>query len=106
MLGSMASGAYTTAFDDAIRGTAAEEYLSGKAREVQGQGLRVNWETQSGLVAESILDVAQKHAANLIVMSTHGRSGVGRWVMGSVADRVLRASQIPVLLIRSGAVVQ
>ncbi len=53
-----ASGAYKTVFDDALRWT-AEEYLSEKAGKVQSQGLRLSWETQSGLVAENILDIVQ-----------------------------------------------
>ena len=91
---------YTTAVEDAIRET-AEEYLAQTARYLQAQGARVSWETQLGLVTERILEAAQDHVANLIVMSTHGRSGLGRWVMGSEAERVLSASQIPVLLVRS-----
>jgi nucleotide-binding universal stress UspA family protein len=54
-----------------------------------------------GLVAENILDFANFQNADVIVMGTHGRSGVGRWVFGSVAERVLRASNCPVLLIRA-----
>lgn len=54
-----------------------------------------------GLVAENILDYANFQNADVIVMGTHGRSGVGRWVFGSVAERVLRASKCPVLLIRA-----
>ncbi|MCI0713681.1 MAG: universal stress protein [Chloroflexi bacterium] len=54
-----------------------------------------------GLVAENILDYARFQNADVIVMGTHGRSGVGRWVFGSVAERVLRASICPVLLIRA-----
>ena len=40
-------------------------------------------------MTQGILETAQKQAVNLIVMCTHGRSGAGRWIMGSVADRVL-----------------
>jgi nucleotide-binding universal stress UspA family protein len=41
------------------------------------------------------------NGCDLIVMSTHGRSGIGRWVYGSVADKVLRSSSLPVLLVRA-----
>jgi nucleotide-binding universal stress UspA family protein len=54
-----------------------------------------------GLVAENIIDYADFQGCDLIVMATHGRSGVGRWVFGSIAERVLRASHCPILLIRS-----
>ncbi len=91
--------------DDAVRG-AAEEYLRQKAQELEGRGVRVQWATQLGPAADRILEAAEKHGANLIIMSTHGRSGIGRWVMGSTADRVLRSSPIPVLLVHSGAVVE
>jgi nucleotide-binding universal stress UspA family protein len=49
-------------------------------------------------VADIITEYAQKSKADLIVMSTHGRSGITRWAMGSVADRVIRGSTIPVLI--------
>lgn len=101
----LTSGTAAAALDEAVC-TTVEEYLTEKTQEVRGQGVHVRWETQFGIAAENILDVAQKRAANLVVMSTHGRSGIGRWIMGSVADRVLRASRIPVLLIRSNAVVE
>jgi nucleotide-binding universal stress UspA family protein len=52
--------------------------------------------------ADAILDLATAHRADLIVMSTHGRSGLGRWVLGSVADRVLRGATLAVLLVRAG----
>lgn len=91
--------------DDALQ-RAAEEYLRQKTRELEAQGVRVRWAAQLGSVADRILEAAEKRGANLIVMSTHGRSGIGRWVMGSTADRVLRTSSIPVLLVRSGTAVE
>jgi nucleotide-binding universal stress UspA family protein len=47
------------------------------------------------------LGYAEEAEAGLIVMSSHGRTGLGRWVFGSVADRVLRASEIPVWIVRA-----
>ena len=79
----------------------AEDYVTHSTCQLQAQGMRVRGETQGGTAAEGILEQAQHVKASLIVMSTHGRSGVSRWVMGSVADRVLRTSPIPVLLIRA-----
>lgn len=54
-----------------------------------------------GLVAENIVDYADNQEIDLIVMATHGRSGIGRWVFGSVAERVLRAAQCPILMVRA-----
>jgi nucleotide-binding universal stress UspA family protein len=54
-----------------------------------------------GPPAEMIVDYASKNGVSLIVMSTHGRSGLARWVYGSVADKVLRAASCPVLLVRA-----
>ena len=52
-------------------------------------------------VASAILQTAESCNADIIVMSTHGRSGVTRWVLGSVAERVLRSASMPILLYRS-----
>ena len=49
---------------------------------------------------EEIIKAAQDTEANLIAMSTHGASGLKRWAMGSVADKVLHHSEIPVLIVR------
>ena len=54
-----------------------------------------------GYPAEEILGYAESNAVDLILMATHGRSGIGRWAMGSVADKVLRVSRVPVWLIRA-----
>ena len=51
--------------------------------------------------AEEILDYAEKENVSLIVMATHGRTGIKRWALGSTADKVARASQCPILLIRA-----
>jgi nucleotide-binding universal stress UspA family protein len=56
---------------------------------------------ESGHPAETIIDYAKAHQIDLIVMTTHGRSGLARWVYGSVADKVLRGATCPVLLVRS-----
>ena len=56
-----------------------------------------------GHPAEEILECADKAECDLILMSTHGRSGIRRWALGSVADKVLRAATIPIWLIRAGS---
>ena len=56
---------------------------------------------EKGDPAEVICDLAEKNEVDLIAMSTHGRSGISRWTVGSVADRVLRVSSKPLLLTRA-----
>ena len=79
---------------------AAAGYLREKRTELEAKGFEVETTVKSGYPAAHIIDLAAESEGRLIVMSTHGRSGLGRWIMGSVADRVLRASYSPVLLIR------
>ena len=71
------------------------------ADSLKADGIAVEIDIAYGGAAEAILDYAKKNKVNLIVMSTHGRSGVSRWFFGSVAERVLRHSVIPVLIIPS-----
>jgi nucleotide-binding universal stress UspA family protein len=82
---------------------AAEQYLTALASRLAATGLCVSWNIEVGDAASEIVENARKSGADLIVMSTHGRSGVGRWVYGSVADRVLRVSAQPVLLVRASS---
>ena len=62
-------------------------------------GAKVTHIMREGPIPEMILKVADEVHADVIAMSTHGRSGVQRWLMGSVADRVVHYSHIPVMLI-------
>ena len=77
----------------------AESYLYSWQMRLLGNGVAVHPEVVSGVPADVILDVAEVDKADLIIMSTHGRSGLNRLVYGSVAESVLRGSRIPVLLI-------
>ena len=79
----------------------AKDYLVKVADSLKGDGIAVETDIVHGRPAEEILDYATQNKVDLIVMSTHGRSGVSRWVFGSVAERVLRHSAIPVLIIPS-----
>lgn len=79
----------------------AEEYLSKTREMLRNKGFRVQSKYIFGKVAESLIDYAKTTNADLIIMTTHGRSGISRWVLGSVADRILHVSHIPVLLIRA-----
>lgn len=78
----------------------AEQYLQGIVGRLAAKGIRAKTLHADGPVAEAILECAGSEKVDLIVMSTHGRGGVSRWVYGSVADRVLQASACPILLIR------
>ena len=80
--------------------SAAVSYLNEKQAELQMKGFDVDCTVKVGFPADHIVDLAAENDGTLIVMCTHGRSGLGRWIMGSVADRVLRSSHSPVLLIR------
>ncbi|HEY31548.1 MAG TPA: universal stress protein [Dehalococcoidia bacterium] len=64
--------------------------------------VKVRAELADGHYAEEILRFAEENKVDLILMASHGRSGIRRWRMGSVADKVLRASKVPVLFIRAG----
>jgi nucleotide-binding universal stress UspA family protein len=78
----------------------AKEYLVSIAEEMTKSGIRVEVELVVGGTAdEAIIDYAKQNNIDLIVMSTHGRSGVHRWIFGSVAQRVLRHSPVPVLIV-------
>ena len=78
----------------------AKQYLQKIEENMKAKGLEVRKVVIEGDPASRICDYAHETGADLIVMSTHGRSGIQRWVYGSVADRVLRGAKIPVLLIR------
>jgi nucleotide-binding universal stress UspA family protein len=80
----------------------AEAYLDRMAGRLREQGVVVSTATQIGGVADSIIAYAETNRIDLIAMCTHGRTGLGRWTLGSVADRVLRGSRIPILLVRAG----
>jgi len=63
--------------------------------------LNTSSELRSGSAAEEIITYAEENNIDLIAMSTHGRSGIGRWVFGSVTDKVLHAGDVPVLTVRA-----
>jgi nucleotide-binding universal stress UspA family protein len=65
------------------------------------KGAKVNGRVVEGPAAQMILDASRDEGATMIAMTTHGRAGVARWVMGSVAEKVARASGVPLLLVRS-----
>ena len=79
----------------------AIKYLKGISERLGKVGITVKTEAIMGRPAETIIEYVEKNNIDLVIMSTHGRSGVGRWVWGSVADRVLHHVCTPIMLIRS-----
>jgi nucleotide-binding universal stress UspA family protein len=104
----MAAHVSGSAYGDLIlnlRRMACEEalaYLKAQQGLLRQQGYKVHIHLLEGeSVAELILNVIDSLGIDGVVMSTHGRGGLNRWVFGSVADRVLRRAPVPLLLIRA-----
>ena len=87
--------------DEEVRRADAEEYLAPLAVDLRNKGVRVDTRVEHGMPAAAIVDAAREVQADLIAMTTHGRSGLRRLVFGSVAEAVLRHSDIPVFLLRA-----
>jgi nucleotide-binding universal stress UspA family protein len=78
---------------------AAAQSLKRLARSPQGKDVRISTLLAEGPAAAAIVRAAKKQRVDLVVMGTHGRSGVRRLLMGSVADRVIRTASCPVLVV-------
>ncbi len=90
-------------YDDLAEQMDAEamEYLKSQGQRLRSQGIfQVEERLSHGSPAIAVTDFARETPNSLVAMTTHGRSGVGRWILGSVADRVIRHSGGPVLVIR------
>jgi nucleotide-binding universal stress UspA family protein len=79
----------------------AREYLDGVAASVREQGISVQMATVVGSPPRMIVRFAETNQVDLIVTCTRGHSGLSRWLIGSVADRVMRGASVPVLLVRA-----
>ncbi len=85
----------------------AQEYLDQAHRRLGAEGLRrVSTLLIQGDAAPNIIEVAKQTPESLVALCTHGRSGIGRLVLGSVADRVVRTASVPVLVIRAQPIKQ
>jgi len=93
------SEVYQQLVDDERR--LALEYLQGQAEPLRERGLTVRILLDEGDAASTLLDVCSTRQIRLVVMTTHGRTGLVRFAMGSVADRLVRYGHVPVLLLRS-----
>lgn len=83
------------------RKSAAEEYLRVAGTPLREKGFRVETTVLPGSAAETIIDYSEEASIDLVAMSSHGRSGIGRWVFGSVTDKVVHAGDMPVLVVRA-----
>ena len=91
---------YSIPEDESVRKSLLS-YLDHVAGPIRGEGLRVSTTVLLGNVAGNIVDYAEKNAFDLIAVSTHGRSGLGRWVFGSVTDKILHVGNVGVLVAHS-----
>jgi nucleotide-binding universal stress UspA family protein len=82
----------------------ARDYLKKISVDLINSGIVVTDSVKEGIPAETILTYAQTENIDLIVISTHGRSGIPRWVIGSVADKVIHLSTVPVLIVAPAGV--
>lgn len=87
--------------DEETRRVDALEYLAALAIELRNKAVRVETRVHRGMPAAEIVAAAREVQADLIAMTTHGRSGLRRLMFGSVAEAVLRHSDIPVFLLRA-----
>jgi nucleotide-binding universal stress UspA family protein len=77
----------------------AEDYLRSISKRLASTGARIDISVQVGRDAEVIVEHAKEVGADAIVMATHGRSGISRWLLGSVTQKVLQAAPCPVVVI-------
>lgn len=77
----------------------AQEYLKKEAAELEKSGFTVHTVILEGIPAEQIIKYAQDNGVDLILMTTHGRSGISRFALGSVTDKVIQTASVPVLVI-------
>lgn len=82
----------------------AEASMVAAAQQMRSDNISVRTAVVFGRPAQEIVEFAEQEEADLIAMSTHGRSGLSRWILGSVADKVMRGTHLPVLLVRPSGV--
>lgn len=83
------------------RKLSTKAYLENFAKRFNQYGTKIICEVLEGHIADTLATYAETSGSDLIIIATHGRSGVGRWLMGSVADRMLRSSHVPVFMINA-----
>jgi nucleotide-binding universal stress UspA family protein len=83
------------------RKAAAQEYLQKIENALSIPGATFSHQVLEGKVSEALTEYAQNNDIDMIVIASHGRSGISRWLLGSVADRIVRSSCVPVLMVRA-----
>jgi nucleotide-binding universal stress UspA family protein len=79
---------------------AAEEYLRGIKDRFEGTGIKATLEVAEGSPADEVINYLNRNQCDLVIMATHGRSGLSRWAYGSVAEKVLLGASCPIFLVR------
>jgi len=86
--------------EDLTQAMATNSYLEQVAARVRDRGVEATVTSSDGTnVAEEIVSKAADENASLIVMTSHGRSGIGRWLLGSITDKVARSTTVPVVIV-------
>ncbi|HEY49428.1 MAG TPA: universal stress protein [Dehalococcoidia bacterium] len=94
---------YHTAEELEALTTKAGNYLENVVNALKEKGIKAKYEIGVGAAADEIIRLADEMRADVVAMSTHGRSGISRWAFGSTADKVLHAGNTPVMLVRAQA---
>ncbi len=86
---------------DKKRIRSAKAYLDGVGEGLSGERVKAHTEVLFGKPVDSLIDYIESHDIDLIVIVTHGRSGVTRWIMGSVAEKLFRSVKISIFIVRA-----
>ncbi len=86
---------------DARNEAEAREYLESVVKRYKSRGLELDTALLKGKAADELIDYIKESDADLTIIASHGRSGIGRWIYGSVAERLLRSVCIPILMVRA-----
>ena len=81
--------------------TEAEKYLTKVVARLKKSGINARAEVIYGKAGEALSDYVTKNKVDLVIIATHGRSGISRWVLGSVANRIVHSARAPVLMVRA-----
>lgn len=80
--------------------TEAADYLAGMAERIQSAKAKVQSVLLKGKAADELIDYIKESDADLMVIASHGRSGISRWIWGSVTEKLLRSVCMPILMVR------
>ena len=86
---------------DARNEAEARQYLEGVVGRYKSGGVKVDMTLLKGKPADELIDYIRKSDADLLIIASHGRSGISRWIHGSVAERLLRTVCMPLMMIRA-----